>query len=455
MYTVILFAFFNESLTGNLENRPPDCLPQNPSTALLQEDSISEMHYQDERGGNVGQNLGQNEGQNQIINLAQQRHARPRPQTSTGGLIFNDLKSLDTGSSTSSSNSIDMASSNGLIYGRQVIKSYSLQVDGDYKMIINFNGIVPLIFDNLVVGNCKFFSSAVVIKGVDTETPEINIDINRCQDEQFSSFESLFGMQVQDTVASLLIEEFLNKPITITFDILDNEDRQSVISKYRIQGRAEFSDRYGVSYNHITGKSKSSAFNSKGVLEYIEGNLQWRINLYDESDLHNMHMGVNAEKWDLRGLKHQTSSSYHRHHGIDHFDHSSLARESINYAEIVPSNGFNNKLLTSLPENCFIRDLKSHKNIRLWSMKKLSSKNKPICYEGIAYNIEDNSWTFTVDFMRVAGSVNFHKSFVLYCDVRVCGNLEGNYCGRVVEDCGYDGGRAREVVVPTVPMVLA
>ena len=353
----------------------------------------------------------------------------------------------------------------GLIVGREMIKSYEVKTDGNYKMQIIFSANEPIIFaGNLQIGTCNSLSSGIAFQDKNSFNPTIFIDLEKCKDDV------TFMLNAELKIQSWLPQQFsddperrlmrvLNSPIEISFDLLEM-DLETVAASYAIAESVKYAENYKVYLDTKSKVSMSKLYDNEiRKFEQEDENIQFSFRTFEDSDYKTM----SSKDSDLLGED----------------------LNKTNFISLVPSNGFNLDKMVAVPVSCRVKDEKNKKQIRLWRLDDLISRNyedsddemiedkniiekeahahtntqtrTKTCYENLKYDNTWGTWYF---------NVNFHKLFVdkfgeneetgdlaytLICDVRVCGNTKGNSCYKEIHDCGYGNGGETETKFEMVP----
>ena len=189
-----------------------------------------------------------------------------------------------------------------------------------------------------------------------------------------------------------------------------------IAATYAFQAHSRFANKYEVKYLAMKNKTTSKAFGAHGRASTQPHNLQFQLRPFAEKHPETLAAGFDA------------------------------------YFKIAPSNGFNPKIFSYVPMNCNVHDpWVSYKMVMLWLMGTYNSID---CYRDLTYHDADHSWSFGLNYTR---SLMENRTvpgidLLITCDLKVCGNVEGNSCSRLIEACGYSQGAHRpEGARPTVP----
>ena len=269
-----------------------------------------------------------------------------------------------------------------------LILSTNAKADGNYKMFIEIIAKVPINFDHntLKVGKCNSHSPGLLIEGEGNFDVKLTIDLNTCVEEDFNN----------PMIDYRLVDAY-NRAILVSFDLVDPPVVSSPTGHMTILEHYEFNPHPTYSENHI--------------IHYDT----------DTGSVDEIQISSNGHEIDT------SSASLHfvfsPHNIIDKtVDTQSRIR-------IEPINGFNAEKFINVPELCMISDDSTGESKILWDMS-----GHTVCQKNLTYEKVTGAWNFDVNFIKDFG---FGKHASITCNIRVCGNVEGNDCQKYINDCNY------------------
>ena len=284
----------------------------------------------------------------------------------------------------------------GVVEGTDVIKSIAYRSDGNYKLEINFKGVIPLTFVDLQAGKCSQFTPGVSIVNADNFDTTLEIDMAICQKE--------CDLRAEDLLSSI---DVLNEPIDITFGIQDPEDYNRVIGKYHIQPNAMYHEDYILEFNTETEETRQLVIDDSGNFFQVDDNIQFSYMTFNDDTFEEKTYSTKA----------------------------SAPPGYTTFIEMCPINGFTTGKMLNVPEICFIKDLTNDKTVMMWDMGIDDG-----CVANLHYETATGNWQYPANYYQIMGystrNMN-HNNFKITCNMRVCGNVAGNACQMQIANCDY------------------
>ena len=283
-----------------------------------------------------------------------------------------------------------------------LLDSVEYMVDGNYKAEIYLESTEPVSLIDFYGENCGEVGPGIAFINKDQSSQTIMIDLSVCKEPvKYDPFKFTSSIEV------------LNTPIHLQFSLipyseLGNPDVEPSVFKF--EPKSQYYEDYILDWDIPTEKSRQLVMDLDGTTKIQPNNLQFNYFTYEENT-----------------FKTRTYSTK-----------EIAAPGKSTFIKIEPTNGFYASKVLTAPELCFLKDLDTNDVVQLWDLQQSDEDHE--CVEDLKYIDQEGSWEMEINFAKSLGlqdpNVNPDR-FALTCNMRVCANVAGNACGRIIKNCGY------------------
>ena len=301
--------------------------------------------------------------------------------------------------------------------GKPIITDYNYMADGNYKLQIEFAMNQKVMFQDLLVGKCNILNPGLEVKNENSKFPRLIVDLEKCHEEDDDN-----NHDDRDDAKSRGTFDTINKPISVTFDLVEKYDIQQpkkVLAKYQFFPSVNYAEDYIVEFSTESNIVESLLIDNSGQAKSQSGNIQFGFETLDTKN------------------------------------NNPQSKQKPKNLQLKPNNGFNVNIFTNLVEACYVQDLtKNDALVKIFDMNDSSENTNTKCYQNLSYDEKFGIWDFPVDFYGVFGNNDAssnHNNFKISCSVRVCENIPGNECAEIINNCGYSKLKGAAAKFPLQP----
>lgn len=292
-----------------------------------------------------------------------------------------------------------------------LLKSIEYVVDGNYKAEIYLTGHQPFTITEFAADICGAVGPGIAIRNHDEITQTVEVDFSVCKDmtkfNELNSQRNAGKMSKNEYRSSI---DLLNAPVNVRFDIIPFDSLNATPLTFEISPNSSYYEDYILDWETASEKTSQLVINTQTGETLVQpNNLQFKFFTFES-----------------------------KHYKTQTYSTKEIARPGeTTFVSIAPTNGFYSGKMLTIPETCFLKDLESNQFIQLWDLGK---DVENYCVSDLTYQDQTGSWHFPINFSQLLGTSTNEDNFSLTCNLRVCSNIAGNECGRIIKNCGYKQG---------------